>query len=184
MSLQARLTAEDLWRRPRFDGCRELINGEIVELAPVGFLHGRVTGKVSYYLGKYVEAQEGGHVLTGDPGFVLALPNDPERVRAPDVAVVSASRVAVGALPVKFFHGAPDLVVEVLSHSDRAAEVGQRIRDWLDGGACLVWAIAPTSRTATVYRPDGSARLLREREALDGEDVLPGLSIPLSALLD
>ena len=153
-------------------------------MAPVGLLHGWVTGKVSYHLGRHVETQGGGYVLAGDAGFVLALPDDAERVRAADVAVVSASRLPGGRLPVKFLRGAPDLAVEVLSPSDTAAEVGQRVRDWLEGGARLVWIIAPASRTATVYRLDGSARLLREPEALDGEDVLPGLSIPLGALLD
>jgi hypothetical protein len=33
-----------------------------------------------------------------------------------------------------------------------------------------------------VYRADGSARLLREHETLDGEDVLSGLSIPLAEI--
>jgi hypothetical protein len=36
----------------------------------------------------------------------------------------------------------------------------------------------------TVYRPDGSARLVREPESLDGEDVVPGLAIPLADLLE
>jgi hypothetical protein len=45
-----------------------------------------------------------------------------------------------------------------------------------------VWVIAPRTRTATTYRPDGSARLLRAHEALDGEDVLPGLRVPLADL--
>ncbi len=53
------------------------------------------------------------------------------------------------------------------------------MRDYLDAGAPLVWVIAPQTQTATVYRADGSARLLREADALDGEDVLPGLTLPL-----
>jgi Uma2 family endonuclease len=44
----------------------------------------------------------------------------------------------------------------------------------------LIWVIAPSARTVTVYRADGSASLLREHDALSGEDVLPGLSIPLT----
>ena len=34
----------------------------------------------------------------------------------------------------------------------------------------------------TVYRADGTARLLRPQEELEGEDVLPGLIIPLADL--
>ncbi|MGQ0569034.1 MAG: hypothetical protein ACT4P5_05800 [Armatimonadota bacterium] len=44
----------------------------------------------------------------------------------------------------------------------------------------MVWLVAPKAKTVTVYRRDGSARLLREHETLEGEDVLPGLTIPLS----
>ena len=45
-----------------------------------------------------------------------------------------------------------------------------------------MWVIAPQAGSATVYRPDGSARLVREPEALDGENVLPGLWISLGEL--
>jgi hypothetical protein len=44
--------------------------------------------------------------------------------------------------------------------------------------------IAPSAKSATLYRADGSARLLREDDNLDGEDALPGLLIPLSELFD
>jgi Uma2 family endonuclease len=184
MATRPRFTAEDLWRLPRIAGRRELVDGDIVAMAPVGALHAWIAGKVALHLGRHVEARGGGHVLAGDLGCVLALPSDPERVRAPDVAFVSAARLPAGRLPAKFLPGAPDLAVEVLSPSDTAADVEQRVRDWLDGGSRLVWVLAPASRTATVYRPDGSARLLREPESIDGEDVLPGLSIPLFALFE
>jgi Uma2 family endonuclease len=184
MAIGARFTAEDLWRLPRVDGRRELVNGAIVEMSPVGGLHARVTARVAHHLTRHAEGQGGGHVLAGDPGFVLALARDQERVRAPDVAFVSAARLPGGRLPLTFVTGAPDLAVEVLSPSDTALDVEQRVRDWLDGGARLVWVLAPASRTATIYRHDRSARLLREPEALEAEDVLPGLSLPLAALFD
>jgi Uma2 family endonuclease len=57
-------------------------------------------------------------------------------------------------------------------------------RDYLEAGSRLVWVIAPATRTATVHRADGSARLCREGEHLGGEDVLPGLAIPLADLFD
>ena len=61
-------------------------------------------------------------------------------------------------------------------------EVQQEVRDYLEAGSRLVWVIAPRARTATVYRPDGSARLLREGEALEGEDVLRAFTLPLADL--
>jgi Uma2 family endonuclease len=62
--------------------------------------------------------------------------------------------------------------------------VQQKVRDYLEAGTRLVWVVAPRARTVTVYRPDGSARLVREPESLDGEDVVPGLAIPLADLLE
>ena len=75
--------------------------------------------------------------------------------------------------------GAPDRAVEVLSPTDNALEVQQKVRDYLEAGARLVWIIAPQAKTVTVYRVDGSERLLRDQEHLEGEDTLPGLVIPL-----
>ena len=60
----------------------------------------------------------------------------------------------------------------------------QKVRDYLDAGARLVWVLAPQAKSATVYRADGSARLLREQDALDGENVLPGLTILLRDIFE
>jgi Uma2 family endonuclease len=162
---------------------RELINGELVVREPVGRMHGRLTGRLSRWLVEHVERQGlDGEVLVGDVGFILSLPYDPERVRGPDVAYVSRDRLPADHPPEKFVRGAPDLAVEILSPSDDPVDVQQKVRDWLDGGGRLVWVIAPRAKLVTAYRADGSAHLLREHEALEGEEVLPGLSIPLSDL--
>lgn len=182
MVTRVRVTAEDLWRMGTGDVRRELVDGEVIEMAPAGGLHGLVTGRISRRLTEFVEAHGGGAVLVGDVGFVLSLPTDPERVRAPDVAFVSIGRLPGGCVPMEFVHGAPDLAVEVLSPSENPIEVQQKVRDYLEAGARLVWIVAPRARSATVYRPDGSARLVREPEAIDGEDVLPGFALSLPDL--
>jgi Uma2 family endonuclease len=184
MATRTRLTADDLWRMGEGDVRRELVNGEVIEMTPAGGLHGAVTGKVYRRLADYVDARRPGKVVVGDVGFVLALPTDAERVRAPDVAFVSTARLPEGRLPQGFIRGAPDLAVEVLSPSENPIEVQQKVRDYLEAGTRLVWVVAPLVRTVTVYRPDGSARLVREPESLDGEDVLPGLAIPLADLFE
>jgi Uma2 family endonuclease len=183
MATRTRLTAEDLWRMGSSDVRRELIDGMVVEMPPVGGVHGDVTGLIYRRLLEYVEAHGAGKVLVGDVGFVLGLPHDPDRVRAPDVAFVSHERLEGGPVPEGFLRGAPDLAVEVLSPTDNPVDVQRKVRDWLEAGTDLVWVVAPAARTTTVYRADGSARLARDDEALDGEDVLPGLSIRLSDIL-
>jgi Uma2 family endonuclease len=98
------------------------------------------------------------------------------------VAFVAAGRLPGGQLPQGFIRGAPDLAVEILSPNDDPIEIQQKVRDYLEAGSRLVWVVAPRPRTVTVYRADGSARLVREPEALDGEDVLPGFVLPLAEL--
>jgi Uma2 family endonuclease len=183
MSVKPRVTAEELWRLGEGDVRRELIDGEVIEMPPAGGRHGGVAARISRRLLEHVDRHGGGKVVVGEVGFVLNLPYDPERVRTPDVAFVSTARLPEGQLPAGFIRGAPDLVVEVLSPSDNPSDLQQKMRDWLEGGARLVWLVAPEAKTATEYRADGSARLLREHESLDAEDVLPGLQIPVDELL-
>ena len=182
MATKARLTAEDLWRMGTGDVPRELVDGEVIEMTPAGGVHGRVTSRVSLKPTLHVDAHGGGEVIAGHVGFVLALPGDPERVRAPDVAFISTARRPEGRLPQGFIQGAPDLAVEVLSPSENPVEIQPKVRDYLEAGSRLAWVVAPRARTVTVYRPDGSARLVREPECLDGEDVRPGLAISLTEI--
>ncbi|MGH7471804.1 MAG: hypothetical protein ACRENP_27960 [Longimicrobiales bacterium] len=51
-------------------------------------------------------------------------------------------------------------------------------------GTPLVWVIHTETRSATVYHTAGSARLLRESDVVNGDDVLPGLSIPLREVFE
>ena len=88
-----------------------------------------------------------------------------------------------GGRPKGFFHGAPDLAVEIES-AERPKAMQQRIQDYVDAGTPLLSVIHSETNAATVYHPDGSARLLRETDSLDGEDVLPGLTIPLRELFE
>lgn len=118
MATKARLTVEEFWRLGEGDVRRELVNGEVLEMAPVGGIHGDVSGRVYRKLAAWVEEHGAGKVVVGDVGFVLNLPEDPERVRAPDVAFVAGPRLPQGRLPQGFLNGAPDLAVEVLSPSD------------------------------------------------------------------
>ena len=128
MATKARVTAEDLWRLGEGDTRRELVNGEIVEMTPAGGIHGEVMARIARRLVEYVE-RHGGKVVAGDVGFVLNLPYDPERVRAPDVAFVATDRLLEGRLPQGFVRVAPDLAVEVLSPSDNPVDVQQKVRD-------------------------------------------------------
>lgn len=77
-------------------------------------------------------------------------------------------------LPRGFLETPPDLAVEILSPSSRAGEILEKVGEYLDGGARLVWVLDPGTRTATVYRSRKEIRMLTADDELDGEEVLPG----------
>ena len=184
MITRGRLTAEDLLRMPEGECRRELIHGEIVEMPLTNPLHSRLVARLAYFLEEHIDKHGGGLVFAGDPGFVLNLPYDPERVRGPDLAFVSRERLPEGPLPEKFLKGAPDLAVEVVSPSQSAVGVQEKVRDYFLCGARLVWVLILKTRTTTAYRADGSATLLSEDGILEGEDVLPGFELALKKLFE
>lgn len=181
-------TADECWRLQHRDPDvhgYELVDGELVPVSPSNPLHGRVLVRVAHLLSRFVD-EHGGGTVYGDVGFVLNVPGDPERVRGPDVAFVSDEtlREAGGEPAEGFARYTPELAVEVFSPTnlDEAQDFQQRILDYLNAGVRIVWVLYPETSTATVFHPGGRARLLKDDEALDGEDVLPGLRIPLAGI--
>ena len=175
------MTEDELLEMPD-DGSRyELVRGVLVRMTPSAYLPGAVTGRVLIALGAFVVPRGLGDVGSGEAGFTLE--RDPDTVRAPDVWFVRADRVPSGADAARFFRGAPDLAVEVLSPSDRYRDVMEKVRDYLRTGTRLVWAIDPMGRSAAIFHPDGRAQLMDENGRLDGGDVLPGFSVVVRDLL-
>jgi Uma2 family endonuclease len=159
----------------------EFVDGQPVAVMPASPIHGELIIEVGYRLRRYVEEAELAGKVWSDVGFVLGLPQDPERMRGPDVAYISSDRI-VGVDRERLFRGVPDLAIEIDLTSAKKPGGQQRVLDYLEAGVRLVWVIDPRSRTAIAYRPDGSARLVREDEALEGEDVVPGFRLALGEL--
>ena len=121
--------------------------------------------------------------MYSDAGFVLGLPRDPRRLRGPDVAFVSEQTLRKhGDAGPRFARFVPELAIEIDVSSGRKPGGQQRIRDYLEAGVRLLWVIHTATRSATVYRDDGTLQLVREDGQLAGDDVLPGLRIDLAEL--
>ena len=175
------MTAEELLALSIPDKCTELVRGRLIVREPPGYLHGDTAARILVAMGIHLNTFGGGRVLAAESGFTLF--RNPDTVRAPDVAFIRTER-----LPAPGFDGfverSPDIAVEVLSPSDRAGKVREKVTDWITAGARLVWVVDPARRRARVHRCDGGEALLSAENALDGEDVLPGFRLPLSAIFD
>ena len=180
LTRQTLLTADDLLKLPD-DGYRyELIDGELVQMAPPGGEHGGVVAAATSILFVYVQAIDLGWVLGGDPGVILR--RNPDRVRAPDVCFIARNRLPEGRLPTGYLEIVPDFIIEIVSPSDRAVDVQAKIEEWLRAGARLVWAVYPSTRSVVAYRSQTEIRIYSEGDILDGEPVLPGFTCPVARL--
>ena len=79
---------------------------------------------------------------------------------------------------------APDLAVEVLSPSESASELEEKLDDYRACGTPLIWVVDPARRTVMIVASDAPVRWLREDDALDGGNVVPGFSCPVAELFE
>jgi Uma2 family endonuclease len=171
------MSAEDLFVISSDDHKYELVAGTLVRMPPTGRAHGAVSVRVGRLLDEYVEAQRLGVVCGAETGFILR--RRPDTVRAPDASFVRKERVPATGDPERYWPFAPDLAVEVLSPSERTADVQAKLADYFDAGTQLVWVIDLRERTVVVYRSMTEASTLREEDELIGGTVLPGFACPV-----
>ena len=178
MPERARLvTAEDLERFPDDDYRYELVEGRVLRMSPVGWQHGRIVIHLATLLNRHVEDHNLGVVVT-EVGFKLA--SNPDTVRAPDLAFVRQERIPAVDLR-GFWHGAPDLVVDVLSPDDRPSEVRGKIDEYLRYGVTVVIVVNPDDETVSVCRRLSPPLVLSGVDAvLEVGDLIPGFRCTLS----
>ena len=172
-------TADDLTTLPD-DRRYDLVAGELIEMSPAAAKHGKYAMRFGSRLDAHVTQHNLGTVFAAETGFLLS--RDPDTVLAPDVAFVRADRLPPEEEWQAFLPLAPDLVVEVVSPSETAIQVMDKVLAYLDAGVRMVITVDPIRKVVVVYGPDRSARILTIADTLDGGDVLPGFRLPLAEL--
>lgn len=177
------MTADELAELPSGTGKRyELIEGELIVMAPAGFEHGSVAAKFIYFFTGYSIKSKLGRVQSSETGYRIR--KDDRTVRAPDMSFMSFSKVPADQRPKGFLDIAPELVVEVVSPTDRADEVEQKTQEWLDFGVLMVVNAYPATRRVHVFRADTAPLILEASDTFDGGDVLPDFRVPVSAFFE
>ena len=177
MTAPPRIRAEDFLKMDLGEGLHELVDGEIVLVPPPRPKHGSVCLKsgVRFYL--YGERTGHGHAMSNDSVVVL----DEFNVRGADVQYFGEARwpkSQVGNEPPPV---PPDLVVEVISPSDRQAKILKKVAGYLEAGVSVVLVLNPGERTLTIYRGDTpNAIVLKESESLENLPELPDFRCQVS----
>ncbi len=146
---------------------------------PTGGEHSVVVIAFGSLLRHWAKEHNAGIVGT-EAGFVLD--RGPDVVRAPDLYFVRAERLPGGRIPVQFYDLVPDLAVEVISPSETAEGVQEKVRDYLAAGSNLVVLVYPRTRLLIAHAADGSSRTYREDEVFSDPTVLPGFSCRVAEL--
>jgi Uma2 family endonuclease len=122
-----------------------------------------------------------GHVVTE----LLFLINRARNLqRRPDLAFVSFERWArerpVPAEPA--WDVVPNLAVEVVSPTNSANEIIEKIEDYFGSGVERVWVFYPSVAKVYEYNSPNSVRILARGEVLSDPAMFPGLELPLADL--
>jgi len=167
------ITAEE-FEVMEFEFPVDLIKGRIEQFPPPGASHGRICMNVGFLLEVWSRSTGLGSVMTNDSAVVTDF--DPDSVRGCDVLYVSWDTLNGKTLPSGALRVAPDLVVEVLSPSDRWSKVELKLEDYFTTGVKEIWVISIEDRVAWVCRPGQPHQRLEETAELTSPAVLPGFA--------
>lgn len=173
-------TEDDLLTLGNDDGHQyELVRGELRQMSPASHRHGRLEVRLILAIGKYLESHPIGEAFSGDTGFKLQV--EPLTIRAPDVSFVAAERIPAED-PSAFLSLAPDLVIEIISPSETAKSVAEKVSDYLQAGTRLLWLVYPEQQEVQEYHAGQPFHIYRCGDDLDGREVLPGFCYALRDL--
>ena len=182
MLIPALMTAEEYARRPDPGHPEELVRGEVVPMPQPNRRHGQICNKAGRLFGNFAEDHDLGHVLSNDAGVITE--RGPDTVRGADVAFYSYTRLPKGPLAPTYGPEVPELVVEVVSPSDRWPKVLAKVAEYLEAGVTVVVVLDDAPPNARVFRADGTTRELGPDDELTFPDLLPGFSVRVRSVFE
>jgi Uma2 family endonuclease len=166
------------------DDSVEIIDGEIVEMAPNGILHLFVGGNVYDVVKPFVVQNGLGYVFSD--GLLCILDKRQRGIKGaqvPDVCFIRKGRIPKDFDISRPFPGAPDLAVEVVSPGDDVNKLLKRVRKYLEFGTEQVWVIYPEIREVHQYRRGSDMiQVYKDAEQMDVEALFPGLVLTLEEI--
>ncbi|HLY09735.1 MAG TPA: Uma2 family endonuclease [Planctomycetota bacterium] len=170
-------TSSDFLKFPDDGNRHEVINGEWIRTPPPSLDHQRVVGMLYATLRSHAADRGLGEAFVAPVGVLLS----PTDAIQPDVVFVSEKRAKLKKKDA--IHGAPDLMVEVLSPSTTSVDRTRKLTLYEKSGVREYWIVDPASRTVEIHEFGGARRLRVHQEGQSFESaVLPGLSLAVSAI--
>ena len=140
-----------------------------------------VMSTLTIVMGYFAMTQELGRV---EVEMLFDLGGPKRHLLKPDIAFVSYEKWPKSRkIPSRnAFRIVPDLVVEVVSPSNSANEVEEKIVGYLEAGVRNVWIAFPTTRRVYIHDSLTSVRIVSIDEELEGGEIIPGFRMPAAQL--
>lgn len=179
MGTTVRISLDEWLAQPDTEPSSEFICGEVLQKPMPNFPHYLLSGFLLYVVGVHVRSHNLGFV--GPELRCVFGPLSGRRGYVPDIAFVSRGRIPRGdARSLVPFPYPPDMAIEVLSPDQNIGRFTEKVQFYLRHGVRLVWVVDPIAETVTVHRPDDDPVTLSAGDTLDGVDVVPGFTLPVS----
>ncbi len=138
-------TIDDIYALP--DGQRaELIDGEIYYMAPPGWRHQRISGKLYQVIANYIDSKSGTCQVLAAP-FAVFLNEDTINYFEPDISIICD----ISKLDEKGCHGAQDWIIEVVSPSSKSRDYLKKMLKYDTAGVREYWIVDPDKQMVMVY---------------------------------
>jgi Uma2 family endonuclease len=152
--------------------------GELITMAPAGWESSRRNINLASQVFNWNERNRLGEAFDSSGGFTL--PSG--AVRSPDVTWIEKSKLEHVSTKVAFPSIVPDFVIELRSMTDSLKTLQDKMLEYKDNGVRLGWLINPQQQQVEIYRLGKEVEVLQSPNTLDGEDVLVGFTLDLSAI--
>ncbi len=168
------ITAEDYKVLPETGPHYQLVEGSLIMAPAPNRFHQDISRNIEFVIQSWIRRGGGGKVY--DAPFDVYF--DDHNVFQPDIVYFCPNNL--GILTDAGAEGAPDLVIEILSPSNRALDLGPKKKLYARFGVKELWIVDPKPRTIAQYRllqdVDLPAQVVRESGSIASE-LLPGLVI-------
>jgi Uma2 family endonuclease len=181
MTTKTQATIDDLYHVPE-NGKAEILNGELILMAPTGFWPSRAAGEIYSSLRQHERLTKSGYALSDNTGFHVTLPN--RESFSPDASWYTGRPTGM-----KFPEGAPVFAVEVRSEGEYGPKAEKRMaekrRDYFAAGTLCVWDVDVLSpdviKSYHAHNPDNPI-IFRRGDIAEAGEAVPGWSMPVDDL--
>jgi Uma2 family endonuclease len=147
-----RLTWEDIKDLPESGAKRtELVDGELVVSPAASIRHQDICGRLAAQIRPFVKERQLGRFFTHPIHIIL----DKHLHYEPDLCFVANERRAI--IGESYISGPPDLIIEVISESNRSHDTVVKFNDYQRYGVKEYWLVDPRENHIRVFTLEGSS---------------------------